>query len=139
MWYLYFYVFLSFLYMWKHEIKTFLLGYNIFIQSSKNNDSPVNTYTVRFVQKISSHILWKIETFIEKYTRYKKHCIQDNDASAPFKVGTLGPHTVLPIAISYFIVFSWISLKVWNLFPFKSDFTFGKSLMSHDKSELLGG
>ena len=32
--------------------------------------------------------------------RYKIHCTQDNDASVPFKVGTLGPHTVLPITIS---------------------------------------
>ena len=46
------------------------------------------------------------ETFIEKDTRYKKHCTQDNDTAVPFKVGTLGPHTVLPIAISCFIVFS---------------------------------
>ena len=53
--------------------------------------------------------------------RYKKHCTQDNDASVPFKVGTVGPHTVLPIAISYPIVFSWISSVVWNLFPFKGD------------------
>ena len=34
------------------------------------------------------------------WRRYKKHCTQDNDASFPFKVGTLGPHTVLPISIS---------------------------------------
>ena len=33
-------------------------------------------------------------------------------------VGTLGHHTFLPIAISCPIVFSWISLMVWNLFPF---------------------
>ena len=31
---------------------------------------------------------------------YKKHCTWDNDASVPFKVGTLGPHTVFPLAIS---------------------------------------
>ena len=35
----------------------------------------------------------KTETFIED-TRYKKHCTQDNEASVPFKVGTLRPHTV---------------------------------------------
>ena len=46
--------------------------------------------------------------------RYKKHCTQDNDASVPFKVGTLGPHTVLPVAISCPIVFSWIPLTVWS-------------------------
>ena len=41
----------------------------------------------------------KNRTFIEEDTRYKKHCTQDNDASVPFKVGTLGSHTLLPIAI----------------------------------------
>ena len=29
----------------------------------------------RSVQKVSSHVIWKIETFIEEDTRYKKHCI----------------------------------------------------------------
>ena len=48
------------------------------------------------VQKVSCHVLWKIETFIEEHTSYKKHCTQDNDASVPFKASTLGPHTVLP-------------------------------------------
>ena len=79
------------------------------------------------VQKVSSHVLWKIETFIEEDTRYKKHYTQDNDSSVPFKVGTSGPHTLLPIAISCTIIFSWISLMVWNLFLFKGDFGFGKS------------
>ena len=34
---------------------------------------------------------------------------------------------VLPIAISFPVVFPWISAMVWNLFPFKGDFSFGKS------------
>ena len=39
---------------------------------------------------------------------------------SPLQSGTLGPHTVLPpITISCPVVFSWISLMVWNLFPFK--------------------
>ena len=43
------------------------------------------------VQKVSSHVIWKTETFTEGDTRYKKHCTQDNDTSVPFlKVGTLG-------------------------------------------------
>ena len=29
---------------------------------------------MRSVQKVSSHVLSKIETFIEEDTRYKKHC-----------------------------------------------------------------
>ena len=85
---------------------------------------------MRPVQNVSSHILWKIQTFIEGDTRYKKQCTKDNDVSVPFKGGTLGPHTVLPIAISCTIVFSWISLILWNLSPFKGDFSFGKSQKS---------
>ena len=49
---------------------------------------------------------------------------------SPLKVGTLEPHTVLPITISCPVVFSWISPMVWNLFPFKGDFSFGKSQKS---------
>ena len=85
---------------------------------------------MRSVQKVSSHALWKRETFIEEDTRYKKHCTQDNDASVPFKVDTLGPHTILPVSISCPVVFSWISLMVWNLFPLKGDFSFGNSQKS---------
>ena len=74
------------------------------------------------VQTVSSHVLGKIETFIEGDTRCKTHYTQDNDTSVPFKLGTLGPHTVLSIAISHPIVFTWISSMVWNLFPFKGHF-----------------
>ena len=87
--------------------------------------SHVSYLYTRSVQKVSSHVIWKIETFIEEGTRYKKHCTQDNDASVPFKIGTLEPHTV-PVAISCPVVFSWISLTIWNLFPFRGDFSFGK-------------
>ena len=48
-------------------------------------------------QKVSSHVQWKIETFIEQDTRYKKHCTQDNVGSVAYKVDTLGPRAVLPI------------------------------------------
>ena len=52
----------------------------------------------------------------------------------------LGPHTVLPIAISCPIIFSWISSTVWNLFPFKGDFNLGKSQKSQGtQSGLQGG
>ena len=47
--------------------------------------------------------------------------------SVPFKVDTLEPHTVLPIAISCPVVFSWISLMIWNLFPFKVIVVWGKA------------
>ena len=36
-------------------------------------------------QKVSRHALWKIETFIEEDTRYKKHCMWNNDTAVPFK------------------------------------------------------
>ena len=58
------------------------------------------------------------------WRRYKKHCTQDNEASVPFKVGTLGPHTVLPTTISCPVIFSWI-WTVWNFFP-KMIFVWGK-------------
>ena len=95
---------------------------------------------MRSVQKVSSHVLWKIEPFLEVDTRYKKHCTQDNDALVPFKAGTLGSHTVLPTVISYPVIFSWISLLVWNCFLIKGDFSFGKSQKSQGiKSVLSGG
>ena len=94
---------------------------------------------MRSVQKVSSHVLWKMETFIEEDTRYKKHCAQNNDTSVLFKVGILGPHTVFPIAISCPIIFSWISSMVWNIFPFKRDFSFGKSQKSQGATSGLQG
>ena len=53
------------------------------------------------------HSLKKIQD-----TRYKKQCTQDNDTSVPFQVGTLGPHTVLPVpsaTLSYFPESHWPS------------------------------
>ena len=69
---------------------------------------------MRSVQKVSVHVLWKIETFIEEDRRSKKHCTWDNDALVPYKVGTLGPHTVLPSTINRPVIFSWISSMAWN-------------------------
>ena len=46
----------------------------------------------------------------------------------------------LGIAFSCLIVFSWISLTVWNLFPFKGDFSLGKNQKSQgSKSGLQRG
>ena len=84
----------------------------------------------RFDQKVSSHVLWKIKTFIQEDKRYKKHCTQKNDTSVSFKVGTFRPHTVPQITMSCPVVFFWISSMVWNLFLFKDDFSFGKSWKS---------
>ena len=63
-------------------------------------------YTTSSVRKVSSHVLWKIETFTED-TRHKKHCTEDNDVSVPFKVGTLEPHIVLSITISFPVILPW--------------------------------
>ena len=46
------------------------------------------------------------------WRRYKKHCTQDNDTSVPFKVGTLGPHTVLPASLLLFKTFC--KILCWN-------------------------
>ena len=118
---------------------------------------------MRSVYKVSSHIIWKIETLIEEDRRYKKHCTWDNDASVPFPVGTLRPHVVLPVTISCpadvkrhrekmgiykprreawsrsvprspqkepALPYFRVSSMVWNLFPFKSHFSFGRSQKS---------
>ena len=63
-----------------------------------------NVVIVYEAQKVFSHVIWKIETFIEEETRNIVH--RTIDTSVPFKVGTLGPHTVLPIAISCPVIFS---------------------------------
>ena len=81
---------------------------------------------MKSVQKVTSH---EKETFIEA-TRYKKCSTWHNDSSVPFKAESLGPHTILPIAISCPTLFSWMSSTAWNLFPFKGDFSFGKSQKS---------
>ena len=83
----------------------------------------------RSVQKISSHVLWKIETFTEEDIRSIVHrmYIDVHCTSVSFKAGTLKPHIILTITISCPVIFSWISLTAWNLFPFKGDFSFGKS------------
>ena len=77
------------------------------------------------------------------WRRYKQHCTQDNDVSVCLKVGPLGPHTVLQIAVSCPIVFSWISSMVLNLFPFKGNlfywFYFGKSQKSQGTKSGLEG
>ena len=57
---------------------------------------------MRYVQKVSSRALGKIETLTEEDTRFKKHCTWDNDTSVPFKDGTLGPHTLLPGSLPLF-------------------------------------
>ena len=62
--------------------------------------------TCRYVQKVSSHVMRKMEISTEEDTRYKKQCTQDNDTSVAFKAGSLGTHTVLPMTISCPVIFS---------------------------------
>ena len=81
---------------------------------------------------MSSHGIWKIETFTEEDTRYKKHCTYNSDVSIPFKAGTLGPHTVLPIAIICPVIFSWIFEGLKPL-PFEKILVLRKSI-SHRAS-----
>ena len=47
--------------------------------------------------------------------------------TVPFKVGSLGPHAVLPVTINCPIIFPRISSMVWNQFLFKGDFSFAKT------------
>ena len=68
---------------------------------------------MRSVQKASSHVLWKIEIFIGEDTRSTVHRTMTPQAPS--------------ITISCPIIFTQISLVVWNLFPFKGDFSFGKA------------
>ena len=85
--------------------------------------------TSRSSQKVSSHVIWKAEILIEEDTR---NTVQRTMTyfSVPFKVGSLGPPTVLSVSISCPSYFSWISSMVWNLFPFKGDFSLGESQKS---------
>ena len=78
---------------------------------------------MRSVQKLSSHVLWKRDIYWRRYNIQETLYI-GHDVSVPFKVGTWGPHTVLPVTIRCPIVYSWISLMVWN---FKGDYSLGKS------------
>ena len=81
---------------------------------------------MRSVQKASSHVLWKIEIFIGEDTRSTVHRTMTPQAPS--------------ITISCPIIFTQISLVVWNLFPFKGDFSFGKSQKSQGtKPGLYGG
>ena len=70
------------------------------------------------------------ETFTEEDTRNIVH--RPMMSQSPSKDFTSWDLTVLPVTISCPTVFSWISLTVWNLFPFKGDFNFGKSQKLQD-------
>ena len=58
---------------------------------------------MRSVQKVSSHVLSKIETFIEEDTR---NIVHRTMVHTPLESRYLGPHRVLPITISCCTVFS---------------------------------
>ena len=50
-----------------HQVRAFSNYLHVVVGS-------LNHAHTRFVQKVSSHVLWKTETFIEEDTRYKRHC-----------------------------------------------------------------
>ena len=87
----------------------------------------------RSVQKVSSHAIRKIET------KYKKHCNVSQWCLSPLQSRHLEPHTVVPVTISCPVIFSWISSRVWNLFPFKSDFSFGNRQVAGHQIWAMGG
>ena len=65
--------------------------------------------------------------------------MKDSNVSVPFKIGTLGPHTVLSIAISGPVVFSWVSLTAWNCFLSKMILVLGKARSYREPNLGCGG
>ena len=57
---------------------------------------------MRSIQKVSSHIMWKIEAFIEEDTRHTNTLYIGQWC---LKLGTLGPHILLPITIRGPVIF----------------------------------
>ena len=108
---------------------------------------------IRSVQKVSSHVIWKIEIFIDGDTRNIVHRTmmpQSPSKQAPWDLTRFSQslfhcskHSAkffVGIAISCPFIFSWILLTVWNLFPIKGDCSFGKSQKSKGaKPGLYGG
>ena len=76
------------------------------------------------VQKVFSRVLWKIEAFIEEDTR---NIVHRTMTLGPLQSRHLGTSHSSPNRHQLPIIFSWISSMVWNLFPFKGDFSFGKA------------
>ena len=68
---------------------------------------------MRSVQKVFQPCNVKNIDLIEKDTRYKKHC--NIGISVLCKVGTLGPHTVLPVSLPLFKTLCkipyWITIR----------------------------
>ena len=110
----------------------------------------VYSYIPRSVQKVSSHARSKRETFIKEGTRNIvhrtmmpqspskcRHLWTSEFSQHLFHCSKCSAKSFVGITISCPIVFSCMSLMVWNLFPFKGGFNFGKSHKSQSaKSEL---
>ena len=77
-------------------------------------------HMTRSVQKVPSHVIWKVEPFIEEDTRNIVH----RTMTPQFKVGTLGPHTASqsPLAALSFFPASHRQSKS---LPFQRWFEFG--------------
>ena len=89
------------------------------------------------VQRVSSHVIWKIDINWRGY-KIQETLYIDQRCPSPLQRSHLGisqplfhcskhiAKSFVGIAISYADVFSWVSSIVWNLFPFKGDFSLGK-------------
>ena len=84
------------------------------------------------VGNVSSHVIWKTRHLLKIKTKEISYIGQW--CLSPLRSRHLDT-SVLPVAISYPVVFSWIML--WNLFPFKGDFSFGKSQESQSAKSRL--
>ena len=93
----------------------------------------------RSVQKVSSHVGWKRDIY------WRRYGIQETVDIGQWLLGYLqhrhlGTSYCPPYVISCSVMFSWISLMIWNQFPFKGDFSFRKSQkLQGTKYGLWGG
>ena len=83
-------------------------------------------------------IFWRRYTIRE--TLYIVHIVHGTVPPQSLQTRHLWTSHSSLITISCPVIFSWISSTVWNFFPFKREFNFGKSLKSQDtKSGLQRG
>ena len=86
----------------------FLSIFNIYLSDSFRYLCLNELYSAACIYKVCSEVIQpcNMKNRDIYLRRYKKHCTWDCDTSVPFKVGTLGSHTVLPNTVSCPVVFS---------------------------------